>query len=355
MRRLPLVRLLLAPLALLYGIGVFVRNFLYESGLYKPVRFDVPVIVVGNLAVGGTGKTPHVEYLIRLLDPYINVGTLSRGYGRKTSGFRIVNATDSALTAGDEPLQFKRKFPDVTVAVGEDRVTAIPRLMGHRPDLQVIIMDDGLQHLSVKPYLSMLLTAYSDPYFKDYLLPAGNLREWRSGASRADVIVVTKCPADLSETRRDAILNQIAPQPHQQVFFSRYRYGTPYFMYDSRQRLHLTKDVNILLVSGLASADYLVSYLKSVAGEVFIADYPDHHPYTAGEIEDIAKMFANVPGSRKVIITTEKDAVRLDAHRNLVVERRLPFFLLPVEVQFLFDEQPRFDTLIKQRLLDFTI
>ncbi len=196
------LRILLLPISLLYGLGTTIRVFLYETSSKKSVSFDIPIISVGNLSTGGTGKSPHVEYLIMLLRPYLNVATLSRGYGRKSKGFRVVTPEDTAETVGDEPLQFKRKFQDVLVTVGEERTMAIPQIMGHANNVQVILLDDAYQHLAVNPGLNILLTDYKRPFFKDFLLPSGNLREWPSGKKRADIIVVTKCPEEVTESNR---------------------------------------------------------------------------------------------------------------------------------------------------------
>ncbi|RME96755.1 MAG: tetraacyldisaccharide 4'-kinase, partial [Bacteroidetes bacterium] len=234
-----LFRILLAPFSLLYGLAVSLRNAFYRAGLLKSMRFSVPVISVGNLSVGGAGKTPHIEYLIRLLREHIQVATLSRGYSRKTRGFLTVERQHNAEQVGDEPLQFKRKFPDIGVYVAEDRAFAIPQIMAAQPDTQLILLDDAFQHRAVLPGLNILLTEYDNLFTRDYLLPAGRLREWRSAYERADVIVVSKCPPDLTQTDARRIRVEINPLPHQKIFFSYYAYQVPYYQFNPRYRLKL--------------------------------------------------------------------------------------------------------------------
>ena len=195
--------ILLSPFALVYGVAMSIRRFLYETKLMRSSQFDVPTISVGNLSTGGTGKTPHIEYLIRLLQPYINVSVLSRGYKRKTEGFRMVQVDNTVLEVGDEPLQFKLKYPSVPIAVSERRAYAIPQMLYRHPDIQTILLDDAFQHLAVAPYFNILLTEYNFPFNKDFLLPAGRLRDWRKTAAKANVIVVTKCKNDLQLTTPD--------------------------------------------------------------------------------------------------------------------------------------------------------
>ncbi len=215
------IRILLLPFALLYGIGVGFRNLLYKVGLLKSVHFNLPVISVGNLSVGGAGKSPHIEYLIRWLDQYIGVAMLSRGYGRKTIGFQLVNTFNNSEQAGDEPLQIKRNFPNVPIAVGESRAFGVPELVKYHPETQCVLLDDAFQHLSVTPGMNILLTEFNRPFTRDWLLPAGRLREWRYEYRRADIIIVTKCPEDLSAQQRQRMLLEIDPFPRQRVYFSR--------------------------------------------------------------------------------------------------------------------------------------
>ncbi len=343
------------PISLLYGLGTAIRVLLYASSPKKSVSFNIPIISVGNLSTGGTGKSPHVEYLILLLKPYLNVATLSRGYGRKSKGFRIVTSADTADTVGDEPLQFKRKFQDVLVTVGEERTMAIPQIMGHANNVQVILLDDAFQHLAVKPGLNILLTDYKRPFFNDFLLPSGNLREWPSGKKRADIIIVTKCPEEVSADNRAHFVKKIKPLPNQKVFFSKYVYGAPYYIYNGNQRLNLTKDLTLILISGIAQPDYLIYHLESLVKETFIAKFADHHPFEKKDMDAIQKLFKSTPAEKKVYITTEKDAIRLDVHRQYIMDNKMPIFILPTAVSFLFEQKSEFEEEIKDFLLAFEV
>ena len=350
-----LVRILLAPFSLLYGLGVGLNNFFYRIGLLKSMSFNVPVVSVGNLSVGGAGKTPHIEYLVRSLREFIDVATLSRGYKRKTRGFQVVQPGLDALQVGDEPMQFKRKFPDVLVAVAEDRAFAIPQIMMEQPSTQLILLDDAFQHRAVQPGLNVLLTEYDRPFTRDWLLPAGRLREWRSAYHRADVIIVSKCPPDLSEADAQRLRNEINPLPNQQIFFSYYEYQSPYYLFDPRYKLRFTPELEVLLISAIANTDYLLQYLRSQTGEVRPLEYEDHHYFSKYDISDLQRNFERMDATAKVIVTTEKDATRLELHRDFLLENRLPIFVLPVEVKFHFDQGPTFDQVVKDYLLNFTV
>jgi tetraacyldisaccharide 4'-kinase len=350
-----LVKLLLAPFSLLYGVGVSVRDMLYRNGVLKGVEFNVPVISVGNLSVGGAGKTPHIEYLIRLLKEYLEVATLSRGYSRKTKGFLTVQAGMTAEQVGDEPLQFKRKFPDIHVTVAESRTFGIPQIMMDRPSTQVVLLDDAFQHRSIKPGLNILLTEFDQPFTRDYLLPSGRLREWRSAYRRADIIVVSKCPLRVTEAERQALIGEINPLPHQQLFFSYYDYLQPYFILDSRYQLHLREDMDVLLICAIAGTDYLVRYLEERVNTVTVLEYEDHHYFTKHDVAHLQSTYERLESDKKVVITTEKDAMRLELHKTFLQEQRLPVFALPVQVRFHFGQGPAFDEQIKSFLLNFRI
>ncbi len=348
-----LFRVLLAPLSLLYGIGVSIRNGLYSQGLLKGVEFNLPVISVGNLSVGGAGKTPHIEYLIRLLKDYVEVATLSRGYQRKTKGYLEVQAQMNAEQVGDEPLQFKRKYPDILVTVCESRSFAIPQMLMNHPDIQAVLLDDAFQHRSVKPGLNILLTQYSLPFTRDYLLPSGRLREWRSAYERADVIIVSKCPPQMSAEERQRLKEEIQPHPHQQLFFSYYSYGKPYFIFNPRYRLEWNKDMDMLLICAIANTDYLLSYLNEQANSVRILEYEDHHYFTKYDVGHLKADFDRLESEKKVILTTEKDAMRLELHRQYLLDNKMPIFAIPVEVKFHFGEGEEFDKAVRQFLLNF--
>lgn len=348
-------RLLLAPFALLYGGAIGLRNLAYRTGLLKGVGFSVPVISVGNLSVGGAGKTPHIEYLVKHFKPYIQVATLSRGYGRKTRGFLEVQPGMNAHQAGDEPLQFKRKNPDIVVAVGESRALSIPQIISRHPETQLILLDDAFQHRAVEPGLHVLLTEYSAPFTRDWLLPSGRLREWRSAYRRAHIIVISKCPVDLDRQDADQLMKEINPAEHQQVFFSAYDYGHPYALINPAQRYRLGEDWHILLVTAIARTDYLLSYLQERVGDISHLAYGDHHDFSETDIRNIIRAFGQLESEKKVVLTTEKDAIRLEPYRRLLTEAGVPVMILPIQVRFLFEEGPAFNQHIQDFLLDFKV
>ncbi len=349
-----LIRLLLLPLSLLYGLGVSLRKFFYRVGVLKSVAFDLPVISVGNLTVGGAGKTPHLEYLIKWLDQYLEVATLSRGFGRKTVGFRPVSVIDTAQEAGDEPLGFKRKFPHVAVAVGENRALGVPELVRRNPETQVVLLDDAFQHMAVTPGLNILLTEFSRPFFSDWLMPSGRLREWRSGYRRADMIVVTKCPEQVSEREKQRFLQKIRPFPWQTVFFSRYRYGEPYDFLRPDVRRKLDSETDVILLSAIAGTGYLLDFLEKNARTVIPIEHEDHHFFEESDLEGLARRYENWPQkSDAIILTTEKDAVRLEPFQDFIFQKKLPVFVLPIEVEWLDGDEARFQREVKEWLLDF--
>ena len=350
-----LIKVLLFPLAMVYGLGVSVRDLFYRKGFLRAVEFSIPTISVGNLSIGGAGKTPHIEYLVRLLKDYIYVATLSRGYQRKTRGFLEVDPRHSANEVGDEPLQFKRKFSDIVVTVGESRTFAIPKILTSYPHIQAVLLDDAYQHRPIKPGLNILLTEYNHPFTRDLLLPAGRLREWRSAYRRADVMVVSKCPPELGEDERQAMIKELNPYPGQNVFFSYFKYQQPYFILNPRYRLPLNPEVDVLLICAIARTDYLMSYLETQVGSVKLLEYEDHHYFTKFDIGHLQKTFEEIESDKKVILTTEKDAMRLELHQEYISKNQLPIFAIPVEVAFHFDQQNEFDDQVRQFLLDFKV
>lgn len=350
-----LIRILLLPLSLLYGLGVSIRNFCYRIGILKSISFDLPVISVGNLSMGGAGKTPHLEYLIRWLDEYLEVATLSRGYGRKSVGFRPVSVIDTAVEAGDEPLQFKRKFPHLPVSVGESRALGIPELIRRNPETQVVLLDDAFQHLAIKPGLNILLTEFGRPFTRDWLLPSGRLREWRSAYHRADLLIVSKCPASLTAADRDRLAREIRPMPWQSLFFSHYKYGVPYEMLRPAIRQPLLADMNVLLVSAIAGTGYLLDFLKEKVALVQAMEFEDHHYFDEKDLDDLRLRFAGMPRLSSIILTTEKDAMRLELHQEFLERHHLPVFVLPVEVEFAGEDGKRFQAEVRQWLADFRV
>lgn len=350
-----IARILLSPFSLLYGIGVWLRNVSYDTGLLKATKFSIPVINVGNLSVGGQGKSPHVEYLVELLKPYIDVATLSRGYMRKTKGFRLAKYEDTAETVGDEPIQYKRKYKDLVVAVSESRNTGIPMILQHHPNVQTILLDDAYQHRAVTPGLNILLTQYSLPFTRDHLLPVGRLREWKKAYRRADIIIITKCPDKITQHDKDAMETEIEPFDHQKIYFSKYEYHSPYHFINTNHRLDLDKAHNILLISAIANTDYLLDYLEPRVDSIQHLEYEDHHIFTEEDLRYQKKVYDNMEGENNFILTTEKDAMRLEPYRQKFYEWGVQIYILPIKVKFLFDEQEKFNESIKDFLLKFKV
>ncbi len=347
------LRYLLLPFSYLYGLGVQIWLWSYRSGFSKRVGFSLPVISVGNLSVGGTGKTPHVAFLADFLDQYLEVAILSRGYRRKTHGFRLVEPESTAEEVGDEPLQLKRRYPGVLVAVAENRLFALPRIFMSGPQTQVVLLDDAFQHLPVRPGLNLLLTEYHRPYFRDTLLPAGRLREFPSGAARADAILVTKCPPGLSPEEAGRFREALSPLPDQRVFFSTLDYSTPYRLFKPAETLPLHPKQHLLLVCGIASPDAAVEYLKGQCASVYLMGYPDHYFFEKGDISQIVRTYRQLPDRPAYLVTTEKDAVRLEAHREYLEAQDVPIYVLPVRPRFLFEGNEGFTGYLQNWLLDF--
>ena len=339
-----LLRSILFPFTLLYDAVTRFRNHLYNIGHKRAFRFEVPVIGVGNLNVGGSGKTPMIEYLIRLLMPANNISILSRGYGRVTRGLRFAKDNETARTLGDEPLQFFRAFEHkVHVVVCEDRAFAIPNILQEFPNTNLILMDDSFQHRSVNPQLNILLTEHAYPFFKDYVMPFGRLREARIGSRRADVIVVTKCPSKISDSDMDQMtltINKVAGK--KPVFFTAIRYGQPTLFGESSRSL--TSDV--ILVSGIANPKIFEAYAHDKFNLIKHFSFKDHHRYNTEELLKIREFVLGV-GRPVSILTTEKDMVRLIDPEFAEIIMAMPWFYLPIETVFLKDGS-EFDKLVTQ-------
>lgn len=324
-----LLRILLFPFAILYHIVTSIRNRLYDQGFKASARFEIPVISIGNLTVGGTGKTPLTEYLIRSLSRVNNVATLSRGYGRKTTGFHITNPADSAKTVGDEPFQFYMKYGDrVIVAVGEERALAIPSILQKHPKTDIILLDDAYQHRSVTPSLNILLTEYYRPFFKDYVLPAGKLRESKWGAERADIVVVTKCPEEMSDEEMMEIEKSIRTYSDKPVFFTHIRYGHP-LGYSRQDKVLRDK---IVLVCGISNPKPFINYAKQNYSVVQQFTFKDHHDFTKRNLEKLKKYQTEHPDTS--ILTTEKDKVKLASPEFAELTSALSLFYIPIEIKF---------------------
>lgn len=344
-------RFLLLPFSLLYGLGVWVRNRLYDKGLLSSTSFNLPVICVGNLSVGGTGKSPMIEYLIRTLQSDYKLAILSRGYKRKTRGYVRATDTTTALEIGDEPMQFHLKFTDVEVVVGEERVEAIPMLLQDAPQTQVILLDDGFQHRAIRPGFSIVLTDASNLFTRDIFLPTGDLRDERSSIHRANLIVVTKCDPHLSEQQMQRIVHEIAPTKEQSVFFTTIHYGTPYHLFNSSNTISLTPQLDVLLVAAIASVKHLKHYLLEHVNIYDLLSYNDHHIYSADDLNEIRTRFKQLPQQKSLLLTTEKDAVRLLKFRSEL--EQLPIYVLPVAHRFLFDGEAAFQNRVHSFLRTF--
>jgi tetraacyldisaccharide 4'-kinase len=343
-------RVLLLPFAILFWLAVVIRNWLYDKNIFKPVSFGLPLICVGNLSVGGTGKSPMVEYLVRHLKTRFKVATLSRGYKRKTRGYALANNETTAIEIGDEPMQFHLKFPDVPVAVGEERLDAIPQLLHDRPEVQAVILDDAFQHRVIKAGLNILLTDYSNLFTRDFFLPTGDLRDQRSSYKRADVIVVTKCRSDLSQQERESITREINPLPHQHVFFTCISYGTPYHITNHDFHL-LDAKTEVLLLTGIANPKPLKTYLEERVETYYMMSYNDHHIFSMLDWKDIKKRFENMITDKKMILTTEKDAMRLLKFSHEM--NGMPFYVLAIEHRFLFGQENEFNNIVVQFIQNF--
>lgn len=335
-----LIRAILFPFSLLYGTVIFFRNLFYDLSIIESKSFDISVISVGNLSVGGTGKSPHIEYLIRLLKAENKIATLSRGYGRTTDGFILAKPDSGALEIGDEPRQFKQKFPEIDVAVDSDRVRGIKKLLENNSGLNVILLDDAFQHRAVKPGLSVLLTDYKKLYKDDFLLPSGTLREWKNSANRADIIVVTRIPEYFSPMERRIIKEQLKPKPYQNIYFSYVKYGEFIPVNKKKKQKVLPKEFyfernfSVLLLTGIASSMQLYDYLKTKVKEIRHLKYRDHHRYSLVDVKRIKQLFDNIANDNKIIITTEKDAMRLAMPAYEEIIQDLPIFYIPIEIDF---------------------
>jgi len=338
------VRIFLYPFALIYGAVVWLRNRLYDTGFFSSIEFSVPVITVGNLSVGGTGKTPHVEYLIRLLQYQYKVATMSRGYKRHTQGFIIADEKANALRIGDEPMQYHMKYPELVVSVAEERITGIPALLQRKPDIDVILLDDAYQHRSVKAGVNILITDYAKPFYEDYILPLGRLRERRAAYKRADVIIVSKCPLDIDSAKASEIERKINPLLHQKVFFTGISYEMPYD-FITREQVSLN-NTNAVLVCCIARPEPLVGYLRQHTNDVHVLSYPDHHYFVSTDLEEIKAAYNNWDVDNKVIVTTEKDAARLQLHFEKLKEWGIRIIVLPIEVKVLFNKGHELDEIV---------
>ena len=339
-------RILLIPLSWIYGTVTFFRNKCYDFGIFKSAEFSYPVITVGNLSAGGTGKTPMVEYLVNLLHPNYAIATLSRGYKRKSRGFYIADENSTALDIGDEPMQYKRKFPFLNVVVDANRKRGILQIKSYFQKLDVIILDDAFQHRRIKAGLSIVLTDYSKLFFEDTLLPLGTLRESTSGIKRADIIIVTKTPANLSPIDKRIIIKKINTLDYQKIYFSYLSYGELVSVTSEMESLSEKSKISVMLLCGIANPAPLFEKLKSEFKEVIPQYFPDHYDFKAEDISKLSSQFERISNPNKIVITTEKDWMRLQKTELQELVKKLPLFYIPVRMDFIDKEKEEFNSQI---------
>ncbi len=343
---------ILFPLSLLYGFIIYIRNRLYDYNIFKSNQFNIPLITVGNITVGGTGKTPHIEYLASLLKSEFNIATLSRGYKRKTKGFILASQESTAQEIGDEPRQIKQKYPDITVAVDADRSNGINTLTELNKNLDVILLDDAYQHRKVSANLSILLIDYSRPIEKDFILPFGDLREQAFEKKRANMIIITKSPKDLKPIDRRMIFNKLEPYFFQRVFFTTFDYGEMNSVFTKNNNLTLSDlgEYEILLVTGIANPKPLKEYIvENISKNIQDLEYSDHYDFKESDFKVIKQKYDQIKSDKKIIITTEKDAMRLQKFSNIAENLKDYFFYIPIQVKFLNNRTDNFN----QQIIDY--
>ncbi len=341
----------LYPVSIIYGFVIKIRNFMFDYGILKSAEFDIPVIVVGNISVGGTGKTPAVEYLIQHLQNKYKIAVLSRGYKRKTKGFILADNLASVETIGDEPFQIFLKFPNITVAVDEQRVRGIKNLLNAENKPELIILDDAFQHRYVKPILSLLLIDYTQSFLKDHYLPLGRLRDDPEERHRAEILLVTKTPTNIKPIDMRIIATDLTLKPYQSLFFSAIDYKGLMPVFDN-QMFAIDTDVlmkqnySILIVTGIGNPKPIIDYCKTISDEIDVISFSDHHQYNEKDIEKILKKFETISSENKIIVTTEKDAVRFKAIKKTDKQFEQNMFYYPIEMKILNDEKQDLDKLI---------
>lgn len=349
------IRKWLYPVSWIYGAGVWLRNKLFDWGYYKERSFNLPVICIGNITVGGTGKTPHTEYLIRLLQEYhFQVSVLSRGYKRQSKGFILANESSTVQAIGDEPYQMKQKYPQIHMAVDNNRCNGIEQLCRSSviPATDVVLLDDAFQHRYVKAGLNILLIDYNRMIYEDTLLPAGNMREHESGKYRADIIVITKCPKDLTPMSSRVIKNLLELHAFQQLYFTTLNYGKLRPLFNGGKEYpikNIHPDIHILLITGIASPAPLQEELARTNNTIHLLSFRDHHRFSGQDMKDIERKFLQLPEGKRMIITTEKDAVRMISHPALPSSIKPYLYVLPIEISFLQGQEHTFN----QNILDY--
>jgi tetraacyldisaccharide 4'-kinase len=341
-------KVIFIPFSWLYGLVVWIRNTLYDTGLFSSTGFNIPIISVGNIHVGGTGKTPHVEYLAEMLSPRFNIATLSRGYKRKTSGFRIASEESTPREVGDEPLQVKRRFPGITVAVDRKRINGIELLMKQVPPVDIILLDDAYQHRAVKPGFSILLVDYGRPLESDRLLPAGMLREPASNRNRANIILVTRSPETLKPVEMSEYVNRLGLSSDQHLYFTAMKYGELLPVFQGAPERDVSWFKNnvgaVLIVAGIANPHPLKQYARSINHNIFELFFPDHHSFSQRDMVNIFRRYRDLKKVHNeiLVLTTEKDAARLLDHEPEPALRNA-LFSVRIHVHFLNDDKDEFD------------
>lgn len=339
------MRKLLLPFSWIYGGITSLRNLLYDKGWFRSVTFDAPVICVGNITVGGTGKTPCIEYLILLLSDIRQPGLVSRGYRRKTKGVVMADAGSDALAIGDEPYQIKQRFPGLPIVVSGDRVKGIAHLLAHSKT-NVVLMDDGFQHRAVQAGLYVMMMDYHRPIWKDHPFPAGSLREPASGRRRAHILIVNKCPGTLSEEERDLFFRKLTLRPNQHLFFTSINYGSlKPFKHNNELPSRIDR---ILAISGIANPTPFHNYLVDSGYSVMPMPFGDHHHFGDDDLRRVEASFLNAAGGVNIVVMTEKDAARMDSMDLARFAFANHLYYLPIGLEFLFNEKNKFDQLIKQ-------
>jgi len=347
-----LTRLFLLPFTLIYGFITGVRNLLFDLKILKEKEFSLPIISVGNITVGGTGKTPHIEYLIRILKDKFNVAVLSRGYKRNTKKFLLVSNRSTYNEVGDEPMQIQKKYPGIKVAVDRKRVNGVKNLINSFKNLDVILLDDAFQHRYVKPGLSILLVDYSYPLKNDLILPAGRLRERSIERKRAHIIIVTKCPSDITPVEKERLKKELILFPSQHVFFTTINYEDLSPVFNKNEQIiscdHCKNEkYNLLLVTGIANPQPLKNHLQSYFDIISEIHFPDHHAFNEKDIIKITSDFEKLPGKNKIILTTEKDAIRLQNFSNIAGSLAKAIYFIPIRVEFPGNQKIEFNRLIQ--------
>lgn len=344
--------ILLYPVSLLYGLVTGIRNIMYNTGILHSVEFHLPVICVGNITVGGTGKTPHTEYLIRLLQEDFKVSALSRGYRRKTHDFRIASASTRVSQIGDEPMQIFQKFPDVMVAVDRNRVNGVRRILNENPETDVIILDDAYQHRRITPGFSILLSDFERLMVRDHILPYGNLRESIGNMRRADIILITKCPENITAIQRRLIVKEVNKAPYQNLYFTSLTYADPIPVFKNIDSDEDTIDTSqlkgcgIVLITGIANPLSLKEYLLNTTSEIIHLSFSDHYNFKEKDINKIYSAYRDLKSPVKYLITTEKDAVRIREFTDITEPVRSALYYIPVGIRFLNNDSNEFDNMI---------